>query len=485
MSRKPKTPKETKEKKERKPRQTLPKLRHPDLVDCRTPYTTKTMEELAPRLASALSAITAWKQSSRENRDSIPEFKSYVNLKGKSMSQTTYDRLIDSFNETGDVEVPNLYQPILVEYLRATNAQCVFQGSAKIHSTKPENWDTELLGEWTPGAYISGPPRLCHAPEIERMVDGAEVSEDDDGNEVPANIVTVGKHRYIVGTGNNAGSAMFLVSACDDGSYRAAYDARRALSFANKKGIANLVFQIQDAEVVQLNIASKGQPHNYVFFAAGSVATPGFLMDGDDQISTSQIRSGKTEGCKFVALPTNSDDWIGEAIPWKNALYPAIRESLGRNAISALRQRPTRSGEEADKPDVEGKIHLNSMVQMRLDPTNWTCLGFRSTQIGMVPFYRIVNGEECQGVALGHRLNNHLCVGMREYNRENVEVEEVVETPVEKPRRQKTEKSEKTEKTRRSRKTKSEIETPANESEVMAESPVEEMATPAMEEVQS
>lgn len=413
----------------------LLRLQHPAVVDMRTAIKADTMREVAPRIAAFFEKTQTWYQECRDDRANQQEFKqgNYVNLNGKCMSLTAYNRAVDSWAE-GDhsVEIPPSYQPLLVEYLRETNATCAYLGSASAHdkingwnTEKYGKWDTDALGEWEPGMYLAGPPRLTHAPYIENLLTNPYEVENAEGGNTPSDIVTIGNKRYVIGTGGNNGSAVFNVNDTETGSsekigtYRAATVARRQLSLANVKHLANLVGLIDDHSVVEVRITN--DPGNVCFFGAGQVVNWGYLTLNDEQLSPSQIRKLSAEDRpKFTAIETGSQDFRGNAVPWSD-MWESIQGLLGAAGLRELRERKG-SGDPANRGTPQELAQYNSMVPMRCNPTMLNCLGFRSVQIGVMPFYVTdIEGNQSQGVAIGERSNIHLCVGLRDIQRATAE----------------------------------------------------------------
>ena len=304
--------------------------------------------------------------------------------------------------------IPFPYDPCIIDFCHVFNVQTVItRGQPSKHNARPADWQ-DSFGDWASGLYLlnrgdAGFARRCHAFNVLSMLNVDPASLPDGVGIEDHHVVKIGRHDVILGGGTRETAVPAIVDASDRGNYGAISTVRDSYSLANVKGISNLVGQLNNGPVT-INLPSNSGKVSFLF--KNQVITLGFYERDGNVLSPSQIRKAvsenDTKGFKFVALKQNDENWRGRLIS-QDQLITDVKSAMGQNAVSNFRKR----GE--GKTPIEQKTVNNALVQCRIHPDNSTCLGFRSFQINVVPFYsKDVDGNVSFGTALGERTNIHL-----------------------------------------------------------------------------
>jgi hypothetical protein len=436
-------------------RNTLPRPTSDQIAELNRPLGFDVIPKFADRLVAFLTVLAGWKEAGRKHfadggkAADLPELPTskMPNINSGRMSQSAYDKLLDQYNEaaeSGDAlpAIPPRYCPVEQDLIAAIGCSVIRKGQA---TKPPKGWDEKKFGPWyhedvdgertvKSGWLIDDKPqRQCHAAIRSMVTDPKD------------NILTIGGTEYVVGTGGNEGSAMFLLNAHRPGNnYGANHDVIKRMSLAGVKGLANIVFRIEtkpnDGACIRVDMTGNKE---FNYFMPGDVATPGFLTNGGGkELTPAQIRKaaeGDGKGIKFKAI---KDHVVGQAIVYSE-MWSDIRKGSGK-AHQAMRDRPSNL-ETAKTPQV--KSQDNATVECRVNHTEGYPFGFRSAQIGVVPFFEWELDENEKwvqrfGMVIGARNNFEYNITKNEAKAnladEAEEVEEVVETP--KPKRKSSKK---------------------------------------------
>ena len=415
--------------KTRKKRQATPNLECPYFVDLRTPHTTESSGHLAELCGEFSKAYDAWHSTVRQHfadggaRKDVPVFdpKNFADPNKGAMTQKQYATLVDEWN-AGDnkVQFPPRYNPALVELAHLMNARSLRRGAVKKHPRAPKSWDETELGSWMemdedgnntiPSGYFfdDALPRRCHAKRAEDLVTDPEL-----------NIFTIGNNRYVVGDGTGVRSAAFLVWATDRGNYRAGDDARKRLSLAGNKDIVDLVFRIEDRANNNGGVTVKAtwkENIREVVFLPGQALTAGFLFDGENRLTASEIRKldANAKGIKFKTVRQVLDGPIVGKLVSRENLWTEIQSIEGSGGIKKLRERGGRS-EDEQRNTPQNKSITNLLVTCRVDPIEAYPFGFRAAQCDMVPYVvHSVDDDFAMGIVIGDRQNQEHNIGVRQ-----------------------------------------------------------------------
>ena len=447
-----------------------PGLECPHVGEMILSHTTDSTGALATKATDFLEAKAAWKGDVRKHfadggtKKDVPTLvaSKFPNPNTGRQTRKQQEALVETYNEALDAGsklpvFPPTYNPVEIDLLHAMNASVLRRGVVSKHSKSPANWDEKRYGSWhladedgnftIPSGWFFDKkvPRRCHTDNVLTRIDNPD-----------ENIITIGKTRYVVGTGGHDGSAVFLVRAHKGGNYGACDEARKRMSLANSKGLANLVFRIEDKanHGGAFRIRAGRKDVEELCFMPGQVLTAGYLSNGK-QMTPDQIRklAADAKGIKFEKLPEPIE---GEQIEWKgeDGLWKEIQTIQGKKETTKQKEREGRG--EAEDVTPQGKAIRNANVECRCDPCESYPFGLRSVQLDMVPYVvasgegNIDGGHFSMGIVIGARSNFNYSVGVNEAKRDAVEeVEEEVEEEVPEPKKAAKPKAEKEKKTKK------------------------------------
>ncbi len=390
----------------------VPKLCSEVVAHFHRPLTADGARRQAAKLVTMHEARTAHRTAARDalkEGKPIPEYshnRHDVDPNWGRMTRLVHAKaLTDWDNGVEAVNIPPKYSPVGVEVVHALNGRFIAQ--SLLHCPKPPRaWDDAAFGSWykwnshveeedengdaisgefdsPSGYYVSEEgevPRICHATDITKcVVDPAD------------NVLTRSAQRYVVGTGGNDGSALFLVYANCGGTKRWGEEALSRMAFAGAPRLANLVFRVE-ASVFSMSIpaTAEGDMAEQVF-GANQVLTLGYLHEGDKELTPAQIRKlpEDVKGLRFKAL---SEPIVGKNVIEKDLVAEAL--SIGGGKARSFGK---------------AKIVTNIGTMCRVDSCNTVnCLGIRSAQINVVPVRRYVDGVQMYSMVLGVRSNVEL-----------------------------------------------------------------------------
>lgn len=297
-------------------------------------------------------------------------------------------------DENGDSapSMPATYSMIRRELANRFRAVCIISGQKgkgkkplKAHDV-PDSI-AKTFGDadrvFTNEAGEAMPLRLCHKPDVRKLVTDAE-----------SNILTVRDHEYVVGTTDE--SAVFLANGAKTGNYGANIMAGKLLSFDGMGGkIKNLVAQINNAaEIITLDDGT--EPGCQYPVPPNTILRWGHFVRDDKEMTPAQVRkaveSDDIKGMKFVAL---AEPIVGNSFN-QSKLWQAVKRQMsladtkrgdGDDATTALERfegRAARSGDEATDMTDRCWHNLRS-VQTRTNPNETFPFGLFNMQTGIVP----------------------------------------------------------------------------------------------------
>jgi len=406
-------------------RKSLPKLEFPFTADLRTGLPVEAAVKQAEGMLKFNVAKDEWQKACRVARstgDPLPEFKGkFVNPNTGRITPKAKKDLIQKWNDGENVSVPPLFSPFTASMLADQDCERVLRRGNK--SEPPKDWDEKTHGSWweTDENGEKSPSRWYVDKDPPRNpIDKAEklVADPD------KNIITVGNARYVVGGGSYEDSSVFMINAhrpkTNNGSIER---TRKAMCLKGMKGLANLVFKIEDKPNNGPLFVVKIDAHGTeACFLPGQVMTPGYLSDGDKELTAKQIRAlgDDAKGIRFKAISA-ADPMLTPIVPFKE-MWPEIRKAEGKKGITALREREGPSGEDADH---QKKTITNCGTQCRLDAgRKYAPFGFKFVAIGMVPIH-VGNADDTfgQGIVIGARNNEDYGLTCQEAKRAANEAE--------------------------------------------------------------
>lgn len=472
----------------------------PHIVDMRFPHLSESTGALAEKLvifrekkAEFVAAVRAWLVGGSEGEMPTFSVKNFPNPNTGMMSRTAFSKLVDQ-QEAGEVvEFGPTYNPVLVELASEMEAKVVRRGSGENAQKQPKDWDEDAWGRWTlTDDKLSGwvidpnPLRPSHKSAAEELIDGDNIEKC---------IVKVGSHRYIVGNGQQPGSAVMRVYATERGTFRAGDQVRKEMSISGAD-INHIVFRIEDKSNCGGGVEVKGNWGDIqsVVFMPGEVLTAGFLFDGDTQLEAKDIRAipepapveqeykeesdyqkaclawekkeqEKAKGIKFKTVRQVLDKpLVGKATLF-DKMWPAIQEILGSKGLKEMREREGRSDDDELKTNPRKKALDNCRTTCRVAPSALYPHAFRAAQCDMVPYMtHDSDGNLSMGIVIGDRSNEDYNVGVYaavEYEAEEkpkrerkVKAVKAVKVKAEKPVKVKAEKPAKTPKVKTPKATK-------------------------------
>ncbi len=451
----PKTVKKAKRKSSA--RNNIPPLKHPDVIcDRRRPLPFEVFASWSERLVQLWADIDEWKKQCKKafaegkSVKDLPVFpvSKIPNMNAGRWSRVTKEKAVDANNEALEAGktppgYPPTYSPVEQEMISAIGCTVLRQGQLP---EKPKDWDDKKQGLWKESA---GKPGGIKAPKGwddkkygswfhldengERTIPsrwvidssaqrGCHQSVDKQVENPSDNIVTLGGVRYVIGAGSKASdAALYQIDCSERGNYGAIWDVRRRLGMAKSKGIANLVWRIEDRPNEGACVKIDMGGGNFNFFMPGQSATPGYLTNGDGkELTAAQIRKAVEEETKGIKFKVLKDPIVSETITLDDA-FPEIKK--------AYRQSKRENTER------------NACVQCRVHHDEGFAFGFRGASVGIVPFYRwSFDGSKYHlsiGQVVGLRQNADYNVGKQESKLAYYEANPKEEKPAAKPKAEK------------------------------------------------
>ncbi len=412
----------------------LPPLNCPFVADVRFPWSIEATGEQATLLAKFKVDLAAWritaKAAIKEGKipSDFPKSK-YVNPNKGRLTGPQYYDVVDRYNDGEKVVIPPRYNPVEVDLITAM--ECSHIRRSNRQKSPPSDWNEKSHGSWyhkdddgkrtiASGWVIDKkPPRRCHSDNVLTLIDRPD---DCDLNANP-NVVTLGDTRYVVGGSKVAESAIFAVRAQRaESNYGHIADVIKRMSLANSSGLTNVVFRIEDHPNHGGTVKVALNGGDEICFMLGQVVTPGYLTNDKGEMTSSAIRKAvetDVSGIKFKAL----DEIVGNAIPWSD-LWPEISLAEGRPGLTKLRERASLK----DGGTPQEKSITNAHVMMRTSSSEAFPFGFRSVQLGMVPFcVNDSNGDFSMGIVIGCRDSYEHNVSLSEAKAADREAEEVAQ----------------------------------------------------------
>jgi hypothetical protein len=271
--------------------------------------------------------------------------------------------------------VPAMHQPVLLIAAKRLGMTFAFAGQPSKKNSQPANW-TSHLPEWVPGYTVDERGGRTMSPtDIRRNVTGDDY------------LIKVGSHEYVIGD-DKSNAVYNLNGSKGDSNYAWNCHALKRVSFRGRESeLANLVFQINNAVVVEPHTGDRtsGSPMVYL---PNMLATAGYLVRNNKTLTYAQIAKAieaeDTKGIRFKAL---TEPIVGTPVT-AQAFTAAVKKAMsarsavddkGNTAWDRFVRSQTSSGGETKEDRALTRSWENALVQTRTDVTVPNCFGLRNS----------------------------------------------------------------------------------------------------------